>query len=192
MNIYTPYVYFITFTNPSTPEKLYYIGSEYSEISKVAHPSNLFTIYDTSSVRVKELIEEFGKECFKISIRKTFKTGNEATDYETKLLTKIDAKRRPDFINESNGTRGSYGQMSERAKTKMVETRSITYLERFGTEHPMKNPEINLKSVLKHIKRVSINGTEYPSCLEAAKALNVTKGAISQWVKKQRNQAYFV
>jgi hypothetical protein len=132
---YLPYVYYLVFTHPETGEKLYYIGSEYAEITKTANPENLFTIYDTSSPKVKELIEEFGKECFVISIRKTFKTGDEAVNYEHRLLKRLGAKARPDFINESNGGLGQYGPLSEKSKEKYNNSYRKTCLERYDVEN---------------------------------------------------------
>jgi hypothetical protein len=156
MSNYIPYVYFITFTNPNTLEKLYYIGSEYSEVNKVANPLNLFTIYDTSSTKVKELISEFGKECFTTSIRKIFKTGKEATTYEEKLLKRLNAVRRKDFINLTDNCKlqRNKGKLSSKSRRKS----KIKAFEKYGVEHHTQSNEF--KSKLK-ISILEKHGVEY-------------------------------
>ena len=100
MNIYIPFVYCITFL----PTGKRYYGSRYANNKKeVAHPSQLWSTYFTSSETIKALIEEYGVDSFTFEVRKTFKTRKETLSWETKFLTKIDAAKHPEWINGHNG-----------------------------------------------------------------------------------------
>jgi hypothetical protein len=208
---YLPYVYYLVFTHPETREKLYYVGCQYGA---KAHPSNLLTTYLTSSSRVQELIEEFGKECFKTSIRKIFKTIKETKRYERKLLTKLRAKQRTDFINKSNANFGDFvknGPLCKKSKSNFNRNYKQNSTEKYGVEHPlqldiflnkkkntsllkygfdipMKNPEISGKVC----KRVSFQGVEFNSIKDAAQFYQVANGTISKWLKLGKKEAYYI
>ena len=101
MNIYTPYVYLIGW---SVLDR-YYIGSRYAK--DVAHPSDLWTTYFTSSTAVARYREEYGEPDI-VMIRNTFADGKVAHDYETKLLRRLDARNHPRLINSHNN-HGNFG-----------------------------------------------------------------------------------
>ena len=122
MTIYSPYVYSIIFINPETQLKEYYIGARYanSKYNGIAHPSDLFKSYFTSSNIMLDYIKKYGIEHFHCKVRKVFKTKKETMVYEKKLLTKLNAKNRQDFINRSNGGLSYYSHvLSEETKRKM-------------------------------------------------------------------------
>lgn len=95
---YTPFTYCLTFL----PTGKRYYGVRYTE-KEVAHPSQLWTTYFTSSKTISDLIEEHGKDSFTFEVRKTFKTRAEAVSWETKFLTKIGAAQSQDWLNGHNG-----------------------------------------------------------------------------------------
>lgn len=133
--MYKPYVYFLTFIHPETQEKLYYIGCRYSnsKYNGIANPNDFWKTYFTSSTKVQSLREQFGNEAFRFSIRKTFTTKKQCLDYEQKLLTKLNAKKRAEFLNDSNGGYTYYtNTISEETKKKM----SLAKIgKKFSDEH---------------------------------------------------------
>jgi len=143
--IYIPYTYLIGW---SKLDKWYY-GSETSNIKKIAHPSNLFTKYFTSSKHVKKFIKEHGMPDV-IKIRKTFKTKYDALLWEQKFLIKIDAKNNPKFLNKSNNLstefydiRNNYKKGLEKALEKL---KGKTWEESLGPELAKIRKEQNRKS----------------------------------------------
>ena len=99
-SIYTPFTYCITFI----PTGKRYYGSRYANNKKeVAHPSQLWTTYFTSSKIISDLIEEHGVDSFTFGVRKIFKTRTETVSWESKFLTKIGAAQSPDWLNGHNG-----------------------------------------------------------------------------------------
>jgi len=101
MNIYTakdrtPFTYIIT----HLPSGKRYYGSRYSRYCK---PEDLWTKYFTSSRNVHELIEQDGRDAFKVSIRKTFTTVEKCRSWESRFLHKIDARFNDEWINAHNG-----------------------------------------------------------------------------------------
>lgn len=128
MCTYTPYVYLIGWSHLDT----YYIGCEYAEKSKIAHPANLWTLYYTSSDDVKSFAEKYGNPDI-IQIRKTFRTGDDTVKYESRILQRLDAKNHPKLLNRHNGD-GKFGNPlpaetirkiaeSLKGKTLSIETR---------------------------------------------------------------------
>ena len=82
MTQYIPYVYFIK----HKPTGLKYIGAEYGKSKKIANPNNLWTIYFTSSKLVNKLIQEYGKDSFKVKVIKKFNNPTDALLFEQRLL----------------------------------------------------------------------------------------------------------
>lgn len=80
----------------------FYYGVRYGNIKLGLSPVNdLFNKYFTSSTSVHNLLKK-NILPFKIVIHKTFNTTKEACEYEVKFLTKINAKERKDFLNQTN------------------------------------------------------------------------------------------
>ncbi len=93
-NIYQPYSYLVY----HIPTNFWYYGIQYQKRSGVANPSNLWNDeslypYYTSSKRIKELINLYGKDSFKISIRKLHNNQKEAEKWEQKLIKRVIKKR---------------------------------------------------------------------------------------------------
>lgn len=96
---YIPYTYLIGW---SRLDKWYY-GVEYSIKCKIANPSNLWSIYFTSSNAVKTFRRKHGEPDV-IQIRKTFKTAKEAQYWEDKVIMRIGAVSKSNWLN-----RGRFG-----------------------------------------------------------------------------------
>ena len=100
MSIYSqPYTYLIGWT----AHRKFYYGVRYA---KGCHPSDLWQSYFTSSRFVKKLREEVGEPDV-IEVRKTFASAEEARDWEHRVLKRINAVVREDFLNRSNAKAAS-------------------------------------------------------------------------------------
>lgn len=88
-----PYTYLIKH-NPTG--KVYY-GVRIA--NKVDPVEDLWKIYFTSSVGVKKLIEETGKDSFEIEVRRIFETKDEAVSWETKVLRRCKVLQDDRWIN---------------------------------------------------------------------------------------------
>jgi hypothetical protein len=82
------------------PTKQHYYGIKFS---KGCHPDMLWTTYFSSSSIVKQLIIEYGVSSFEYQIRKTFDSGKSALLWEHKVLRRLKAAERKDWINRHNG-----------------------------------------------------------------------------------------
>lgn len=91
---FVPFTYLLRFR----PTGELYYGSKYG---RGAHPSLLWTKYFTSSKEIKKLRLEHGDDAFDFEVRQIFKTGQEATDWERRLLRRVNAKHNPKFLNLS-------------------------------------------------------------------------------------------
>lgn len=91
-----PYVYLIGW---SKLDRWYY-GSRRA---KGCHPDELWVSYKTSSKAVKAFSKKHGDPDV-LEIRKIFDTGEEALMYEHKLLIRINAAGRRNFLNRCNCT----------------------------------------------------------------------------------------
>lgn len=90
-----PYTYLIGWKHLN----LYYYGSRYK---KGCDPSDLWVSYFTSSKLVAKIREEHGEPDV-VMIRKVFSSKKSALEYEHKVLRRIGAKQRDDFLNKTNG-----------------------------------------------------------------------------------------
>jgi hypothetical protein len=81
------------------PTNKYYYGVRFK---KGCHPNDFWTKYFTSSKKVKGLIKKYGKKSFIFEIRKTFKTSQEAINWENKVLKRMKVIYRNDFLNLTN------------------------------------------------------------------------------------------
>lgn len=114
---YTYYLYHI-------PTGKHYYGVQFGQS---ADPSNLWNTYFTSSTRVHKLIEDYGKESFIASVRKTFQIPEQAIKWERKFLNRIDAKNRSEWINCHNSdgqyvNKGGYKLTEEQCKARSGKT----------------------------------------------------------------------
>ena len=90
-----PYTYYLF----HIPTNQHYYGVQFNNN---ADPKDLWVKYFSSSKRVKKLIEEYGSESFKVEIRKTFNSSKEAINWERRVLSKLNAKNRKDWLNCTN------------------------------------------------------------------------------------------
>ena len=77
-----------------------YYGVRYA---KNANPDQLWTTYFTSSKVIKSLIKEYGIESFTTEIRKIFTTKEDAVLWEHRVLSKLDAAHKEQWLNRVNG-----------------------------------------------------------------------------------------
>lgn len=68
-----------------------------------ADPSRFWVDYFTSSKLVKSRIDQYGKEAFHAEVRKVFDSKEEALRWEARVLTRLKAAQRPDYLNRTNG-----------------------------------------------------------------------------------------
>ena len=90
-----PFTYLIK----HVPTNRYYYGVRFK---KGCHPYDLWTKYFTSSRKVKGLIKKYGKKSFIFEIRKTFKTIEQAINWEHNVLRRMKVIYRKDFLNQSD------------------------------------------------------------------------------------------
>lgn len=89
-----PFTYYL-FHRPTGAK---YYGVRYA---RDCHPSDLWTVYFSSSHRVKALIEQFGADSFDVEIRKTFETAESAIAWEKQVLRRLKVLKRNDWLNDS-------------------------------------------------------------------------------------------
>jgi hypothetical protein len=82
------------------PTQKHYYGIKYA---KGCTPSDLWVTYFSTSLPVKKLIKEYGENSFIVTVRKTFSTPSEALAWEHKVLRRLRAAERPDWLNRHNG-----------------------------------------------------------------------------------------
>lgn len=99
MIIYRPYTYIIGWTKHNT----YYYGVRFADYSKkdTANPSELWVSYFTSSKYVQRFREQYGEPDL-IKVRKIFSDKDSARTWEHKVLRRMKATSREDFLNKSN------------------------------------------------------------------------------------------
>jgi hypothetical protein len=82
------------------PTNKHYYGARYA---KNAHVDDLWHTYFTSSKRVRNLIKEYGEDSFIPTARKVFDSAESAVLWESKILSKVNAKHNPNWLNQHNG-----------------------------------------------------------------------------------------
>lgn len=91
-----PFAYLIT----SKIDGRRYYGIKFS---KDADPAQLWTTYFTSSKEVRAKVAKYGADAFTAEVRKVFETAEQAINWESRFLTRINAALREDWMNKSNG-----------------------------------------------------------------------------------------
>jgi hypothetical protein len=72
----------------------------YRSANKVSPEDDLWKVYFTSSKPIKELREQYGDAEFIASVDRTFKSAEEAHEYETKFLTENDCIKSDGWLNQ--------------------------------------------------------------------------------------------
>ena len=132
ISIYTPYFYIIQHVE----SKKYYAGVKFG---KDADPNKLLKSngYQTSSATIKQIILEEGLESFIIRKIKVFETRQQAIDYESKFLKKVNAAFNDKFLNLSNNLKSTLNENWEKKKQ--------TCLDHFGCEFALQSEEVKEK-----------------------------------------------
>lgn len=154
MNI--PYTYLIGWT---LYNKFYY-GVRFS---KDCHPSDLFVKYFTSSKSVFEMMHMYGPPDI-IQVRKTFSNGEQARQWEHKVLIRLKAVERNDFLNRSDN-------LFPFCKSNILKGDNRTDSQKkASTEHR----NVMAGKISKKRKPITILGKEYQSINQAIKMLNIS------------------
>jgi hypothetical protein len=110
-----PYTYFVL----HIPTGLKYYGSKYG---KGSNPDTFWKSggYFTSSVKVKNLVKEYGIDSFKAEVRKVFESPDQALNYEYRFLKKVSALDKSEWLNENLGGEKfrNFGPASEKNLSK--------------------------------------------------------------------------
>ena len=109
-----PFTYCIT----HLPTNRRYYGSRYA---RNCHPDDLGKTYFSSSKTVTKMIKEEGVENFLFEVRKTFDSPKDCLEWETKVLTRLDAMNSDRWLNRSNSGMSWYngGPMSNEHRSKI-------------------------------------------------------------------------
>ena len=91
-----PYTYIVRHKKTG---KVYY-GSRYA---KGCHPDDLWKKYFTSSKDIQYYIKKYGKNSFDYKVRRIFNNVLKCQEWEYKVLKRLNAVDRDDFLNKSNG-----------------------------------------------------------------------------------------
>lgn len=97
MNIYAPFTYYIL----HIPTNQHYYGVRFAQN---CGPHELWTTYFTSSKHVHALISEYGANSFYVEVRRLFETASEARSWEYRVLKRMGAVVRKDWLNKAAGT----------------------------------------------------------------------------------------
>jgi len=97
------------------PTDQHYYGVRYKNECRA---SDLWITYFSSSPIVHQLIEQYGKESFVPSVRKIFETAEEAVEWESKFLSKVDAQHNDKWLNRHNGKDNFMGPHKHSEKSK--------------------------------------------------------------------------
>lgn len=132
-----------------------YYGIRYA---KGCNPSELWITYFTSSKYVNEYRSKYGEPDI-IQIRKQFNCIKKARSWEQKVITKLNAHKRKDYLNKTNNiaiinTEETNKKTSERMKIlrKNFKNPKLSELNRLklGDLNPSRKPEVRMKlSIIK-------------------------------------------
>jgi len=109
------------------PTRKHYYGIRHG---KNANPETLWETYFSSSKIVKQLIQEYGVDSFRTEVRKIFNSAKEAIIWEHKVLRRLDAASREDWINRHNGGTKFRGPEKQSNKTKQKIAAKIRGMKR--------------------------------------------------------------
>lgn len=128
-----PYSYYLY----HIPTKSHYYGIRHA---KDCNPDELWVTYFSSSKIVHRLIKEYGPDSFVFSVRKIFSDSKTALLWEHKVLTRLDAATRTDWINRHNGGTKFRSPLTHSTKTRKLLSRKLTG-RKLTDEHKQKMRE---------------------------------------------------
>ena len=189
-----PYTYLIGWKKYNT----YYYGVRYA---KNCDPSELWVTYKTSSKYVKSFISSHGNPDI-IEIRKIFSCPNKARLWEHKVLKKINAVTRLDFLNKTDNKaidtltikRGSehpnWGKVfSEDLKVKLRIPKSEKTKENMRGKRPHINQTGKFNNAFKGI--IVTPYGKFESLQKAAFAENIHLSTISLRINNKNFDGYY-
>lgn len=135
----------------------HYYGSRYA---KGCDPSDLWNTYFTSSRKVKKLLEQYGTQSFDVEVRRVFETREEAIRWEFRVLEKLNAAARPDWLNQHNGKgrvkSGFEGRVhSEATKQKQSEAAKGRKRPDLAERNKLNKPNLGRKFTEEHRQHIS-------------------------------------
>lgn len=176
MKQYQPYTYYIKWSKTG----IWYYGVEYAKVTKIANPKNLWSEYFTSSHAVEEYRKLYGEPDIK-KITKVFADEDSAIAWESRFLSRVDAKNNPTSLNghNSDGLKYKNKIVTEEARYKM----SIAGKGRSKSEeHKRKISEARKKYY------ETVGGLEWKNTLSIkAKQNNPSKKGNVPWNKGLKN-----
>lgn len=137
MNSKIPYSYHLY----HVPTQTHYYGVRHG---RGCHPDELWKTYFSSSKPIKDLIESYGPESFRVSVRKTFSCAEDALCWEHTVLRRLDAAGREDWANRHNGGTKFCGPVTHSEKTRKILSRKLRG-RTLSKEHREKISEASLK-----------------------------------------------
>ncbi len=184
----SPYCYLLKF-KINNDMKFYY-GVRYGNVRLGLSPSNdLFKKYFTSSNSVSNLLKD-GIFPFEIVIHKTFKSNKDACDFEVRFLSRVFAKERFDFLNQTNSFNNSLPYLN-RGRIVSKETRDkigkLSKINQSNDEYKLKKSKLMKEkwSEPLFIEKMKIINNEYWNSPEGSKQ----KEKVSKnWIGKTHKQ----
>ena len=154
-SIYNSYFYIIQHIETKT----YYAGVRFA---KKCDPKELLTVdgYCTSSDIVRKIISESGINSFIIRKIKQFQDKEDALNYETRFLKRVNARTNATFFNMHNNT----------AIKNNLEKSKATFMARYGVEHASQIPGVSEKRKLTMLEKYGEDCyKQTPEALEKSK-----------------------
>ncbi len=174
----TPFCYYLY----HRPTKQHYYGIRYR---RGCQPQDLWTKYFSSSSLVKKLINQYGADSFDWQIRKTFDNPISALLWEHRLLTRINAAGRSDWLNRHNGGNRFRGPTAHTEKTKQKISKSIKGTKK-SDETKKKMSSSSLKDRLRRRKEGWKMPKDFAKRMLQTRNDKINKGLINPY-SKERN-----
>ena len=138
---YIPYTYLIGWAKLNK----WYYGVEYSVVSKIANPENLWTVYFTSSKEVKKFREQNGEPDV-LQIRKTFTAAEGARLWEEKVLKRLNVIEDDKWLNKNdNRLPVLWGHTHNKGRIpseEIIEKRRASMVKTMAEKFPIENRNI--------------------------------------------------
>jgi hypothetical protein len=140
MKNHVPYTYHLYWSSTG----MHYYGVRWA---KNCHPNDLWVTYFTSSEKVKKYVAEHGIPDIR-EIRRIFCSEEIAREWEFRVLVKIKASLREDYLNKSNGGRKFFSDLLGQKNPMYGVDRSGDKNTFFGKKHSV---ESNTKNRIAHL-----------------------------------------
>lgn len=183
MTIYCPYTYLIGWSN----ERVFYYGVRFA---KGCHPDELWITYKTSSNIVKSFVKRFGDPDI-IQIRKVFDHADLARNWENRVLKRINASSRNDFLNCTNNISIDSATSRAGGKTSFIQRKGVFAID------PIRRSAISAKTATRQYESKSgLFGRDKESWVEhsslggkTASKINIKNGS-GIFSEEYRNSNY--